>query len=181
MKLMLNRYAMAAALLLASAAQAHVVLDEPVALAGSSYRAAFRIGHGCSGSPTTGVQVFIPEGVRGAKPMPKAGWQIAIRRAPLARPYQSHGKTVSEDVVEITWTVTDPALAIQEDWYDEFVVRATLPEAASPLWFRVRQICATGEMDWAQIPASGTSTQGLKSPAALLELLPSGATAGHNH
>ncbi|MCZ8253321.1 MAG: YcnI family protein [Hylemonella sp.] len=164
-----------------ASAQAHVVLEEPAALAGSSYRAAFRVGHGCAGSPTTGIRVFIPAGVRGAKPMPKAGWTLTTQRAPLAQPYDNHGKTVREDVVEISWTVQNPAQALPDDWYDEFVLRATLPAQAGALWFRVLQTCASGQLDWADIPAQGTSTRGMKTPAALLEVLPSGGASAHAH
>lgn len=168
-------------LLAAGTAQAHVVLEEPAALAGSSYRASFRIGHGCAGSPTTGIKVFIPAGVRGAKPMPKAGWTLTSRREPLAQPYDNHGRTVREDVIEVSWTAQSPAQALPDDWYEEFVLRATLPAQAGALWFRVLQTCASGQLDWADIPAQGTSTRGMKTPAALLEVLPSGAAAGHVH
>lgn len=164
-----------------TASHAHVVLEEPAALAGSSYRAAFRIGHGCAGSPTTGIKVYIPAGVRGAKPMPKAGWTLTTQRAPLAQPYDYHGKTVREDVVEISWTAQSPAQALPDDWYDEFVLRATLPVQAGALWFRVLQTCASGQLDWADIPAQGTSTRGMKTPAALLEVLPSGGASAHAH
>ncbi len=168
-------------LLVAGTAQAHVVLEEPAALAGGSYRASFRIGHGCGSSPTTGIQVFIPAGVRGAKPMPKAGWTLTTRREPLAKPYDNHGKTVREDVVEISWTAQSPASALPDDWYEEFVLRATLPAQAGALWFRVLQTCASGQLDWADVPAQGTSTRGMKTPAALLEVLPSGSGAAHVH
>lgn len=162
-------------------AQAHVVLEEPAALAGSSYRAAFRVGHGCAGSSTTGIKVFIPAGVRGAKPMPKAGWALSTKRATLAQPYENHGKTVREDVVEISWTAQGPEHALPDDWYDEFVLRATLPAQAGALWFRVLQTCASGQLDWADVPAQGASTRGMKTPAALLEVLPTGAAAAHTH
>jgi uncharacterized protein YcnI len=49
------------------------------------------------------------------------------------------------------------------------------------LWFRVLQTCASGQLDWADVPAQGTSTRGMKTPAALLEVLPSGAAAAHAH
>jgi len=169
-----------ALLLIATPASAHIVLEEQAALAGSSYRATFRVGHGCSGSPTTALRVVLPAGVRGAKPMPKAGWTLAVRREVLAQPYDSHGKTVREDVVEISWTASAPEHALPDDWYDEFVLRATLPAQAGPLWFRVVQTCSGGQLDWADIPAQGTSTRGLKAPAVLLDVLPSGAT-GHRH
>lgn len=171
----------AVALIGMGAAHAHVVLEEPAALAGSSYRASFRVGHGCAGNSTTGIKVYIPAGVSGAKPMPKAGWTLTTRRATLAQPYESHGKTVREDVVEISWTAQNPAQALPDDWYDEFVLRATLPAQAGALWFRVLQTCASSQLDWADIPAQGTSTRGMKTPAALLEVLPGGGASAHAH
>lgn len=159
---------------------AHVVLGEPAALAGTSYRAVFRVGHGCGSSPTTGIKVFLPAGFQGAKPMPKPGWALSTRLEKLNQPYNSHGKTVTEDVVEISWTALSRDNWLPDAWYDEFVLRGGLPSNAEPLWFRVLQTCETGSQDWAQIPAEGTSTKGLRAPAALLELIPSGS-AEHQH
>ncbi|MCA3236970.1 MAG: YcnI family protein [Curvibacter sp.] len=169
------------ALLGVTAAHAHVVLEEPAALAGSSYRATFRVSHGCASSPTTGITVYLPQGVRGAKPSPKAGWTLTTRRAPLTQPYESHGKTVREDVVEVSWVAQSAASALPDDWYDEFVLRATLPDKAGALWFRVLQTCASGQLDWVDVPAQGTSTRGMKTPAALLDVLPRGGGAAHVH
>jgi uncharacterized protein YcnI len=172
--------ALVAALAGATAAFGHVVLDQQAALAGTSYRAAFRVGHGCAGSPTTAVTVRIPPGVRGAKPMPMAGWAIAIRRAPVA-PYQDHGRRVTDDVAEVTWTALSPEHQLAEAHYGEFVLRATLPAMAGPLWFGVLQRCVQGEADWSERPASGSSTQGLKYPAALLDVLPAEPAGAHHH
>ncbi len=174
---------LACALLAASGmAQAHVVLDEPAALAGTNYRASFRVGHGCDGSPTTAVTVYMPSGFSGAKPLPKPGWNIAIETGKLAKPYTSHGKQVTEDVTSITWTA-GKGNALPDGWFDEFVLRGGLPAAAGPLWFRVLQVCEKGRMDWAEMPASGSSTKGMKSPAALLDIIESGpaAAGGHQH
>jgi hypothetical protein len=52
----------------------------------------------------------------------------------------------------------------------EFGVRRRSPDASGPLWFAVRQSCSAVVQDWAEVPASGTSTLGLKSPAALLQV-----------
>jgi uncharacterized protein YcnI len=166
---------------LTQAASAHVVLAEPVALAGSSYRATFQVGHGCAGQPTTGLQVFLPASVRSTKPMPKAGWKLSTARAPLAQPETRHGQTIRDEVAAVSWVVSDPQQALPDDAYDEFVLRLSLPAQDGPLWFRVRQSCGDRHIDWAEVPAQGRSTQGLKSPAALLELLPAGDAAGHAH
>jgi uncharacterized protein YcnI len=55
-------------------ASAHTVLEYQVATAGKSYKATFKVGHGCGASPTRQIVVDLPAGVQGAKPMPKPGW-----------------------------------------------------------------------------------------------------------
>lgn len=149
-------------------------------MAGRYYRAALQVGHGCEAAPTTSVTVLLPAGFRGAKPMPKAGWNLSIKRVRLDKPYTDHGRKVEEDVSEITWTASAPEFALPDAHFDTFVLRGGLPEKAGPLWFKVVQLCSQGRLDWTEVPASGTSTKGLKSPAALLEVIASGA-AGHQH
>ena len=168
-----------ACFLAAASSMAHVVLQDPAAAAGVSYRAAFQIGHGCDGSATTAIRVRIPAGFQGAKPMPKAGWTLRTTMAHLSKPYTSHGVTVSEDVTEISWTANSPETALPDAWFDEFVLRGT-PAVAGPLWFKVLQSCEKGQTDWADVPATGSATHGLKSPAALLEVIDTGAAA-HQH
>lgn len=168
----------ALALLAGAPTQAHVSLEQGEAVAGSNYKAVLRIGHGCDGAPTTQVTVTLPEGLRGAKPQPKEGWTLAMRRQVLAQPYDSHGKTVREDVTEISWTARDEAHFLQDGWYEEFVLRGTLPEAVGPVWFKVRQRCTQGEWNWAEVPASGAGTAGLKAPAVRLMLK---AAGGREH
>ena len=88
----------------------------------------------------------------------------------------------SADKVEaVTWTAATPADMLVDAHYDEFVVRVQLPERAGPLWFKVLQQCERGQNDWSEVPASGTSIQGLESPAALLNVTPAAAGAAHHH
>ena len=159
---------------------AHVVLVEPKAIAGSYYKATLRVGHGCSGASTTGLIVQVPAGFQGAKPQPKVGWAIATRKAKLAAPYSSHGKTVTDDVMELRWTATGKDTALPDDQFDEFAFMGRLPDQAGPLWVKVLQTCENGQNDWSEIPASGTSTRGLKSPAALLDVK-TAPTHEHHH
>lgn len=70
-----------------------------------------------------------------------------------------------------------PEQALPDDWYDEFILRGTAPQTPGALWFRVLQSCAQRQIDWAQIPASGTSTRGLTVPAVLLEVQAAEAAA----
>lgn len=159
--------------LLPALTHAHIVLSEPSAAAGSGYRATFKVGHGCDGSAITAITVRLPDGVQAAKPMPKAGWRIERRVDKLAVPYTLHGRTVTEDVREITWS----GGPLPDGFYDEFVVQMQLPAQPGPLWFKVLQVCEQGRIDWAEVPADGTLTRGLKAPAALLQVVP----AEHMH
>ena len=147
----------------------------------SSESLGWSLGNTCTMQASTGITVRLPAGFQGAKPMPKAGWKLETQLERLAQPYNSHGKTITEDVVEVRWTVKNVADALPDAWYDEFVLRGTLPKTAGALWFKVLQHCTQGQLDWSEIPAKGTSTKGLKAPAALLEVLPSGLQQGHSH
>ena len=99
----------------------------------------------------------------------------------LVQPYTAHGKTFTEGVTEISWNASSADNALPSDFYDEFVLRGTTPAKPGPLWFKVVQTCTKGVNAWVEVPATGTSTKGLKSPAALLEVLDIQAAGGHNH
>lgn len=167
----------------AQAALAHVTLESPKATAGEGYKAVLRVGHACSaGGATTALSVLIPEGVTHAKPMPKAGWAVVVKKMKLAKPLHVYGRTITETVQEITWTATSKEAAIGDDQYDEFIVRATLPSKAGVLWWKSVQTCDNGKSEWIEVPAQGTSIKGLKGPAAPLEVIPAPASSHvHQH
>ena len=164
-----------------SSAKAHVVLEYQVAPAGVSYKATFKVGHGCGASPTRQVVVDIPEGFKGARPQPKPGWTLEVQRSKLATPYTSHGRSVTEDTTRITWTAKTPEDALPSAHYDEFVLVGQTPDQAGPLYWPVRQLCPEGRNDWTEVPKAGQKLHDLKSPAALLEVLPQAGGAGHQH
>lgn len=168
--------ALALPLLAAATASAHVVLETKTAEAGTSYKAVLRAGHGCDGAPVTELIVDIPPGVRGARPMLKPGWRIDIERAPLAQPYTSHGKRITEDVTRVRFS----GGRLPDGFYDEFVIVATLPEQPGRLYWKVSQVCDPGRIDWHEVPAPGQSPRELKAPAALLEVT-SGKGRDHAH
>lgn len=166
---------------LAVAAQAHVTLDQPEAPAGSSYRAVFKLGHGCEGGAATReVVITLPESsLRGAKPQPKAGWTLTTKRRALKTPYDSHGKAIADELAEVRWVARSEADYLQDDWYDEFLVRATLPAEPGDVWFKVRQVCTQGEWNWAEVP--GAAAPKPRAPAVKLKVTPADAHAGHAH
>jgi uncharacterized protein YcnI len=163
------------------AASAHTVLEYQVASAGQSYKATFKVGHGCGVSPTRQIVVDMPAGVQGAKPMPKHGWRLEVTRAKLTQPYTSHGRTISEDVTRISWTAKTAEDMLPNGHYDEFVLVGTLPAQAGMMYWPVQQVCEQGRLDWTDVPKPGQKLSDVKSPAALLEIMPSAGAAAHQH
>jgi periplasmic copper chaperone A len=178
----------------ATSAFSHITLEQAQAETGAYYKATLRVGHGCEGLPTTAVRVQLPAGFQGGKPMPKTGWTLQAKTEKLATPYDNHGKPITEDITEITWTAKAPEFALKDSEYDEFILRGRAAMPAGAAWFKVTQLCQdgskTGSNPWTEIPAQGTSTRGLKYPAALLNVTaPTTATSsakpapgtGHKH
>ncbi|MGO4380886.1 YcnI family copper-binding membrane protein [Pseudoduganella sp. RAF53_2] len=148
----MKRILIAAAALLATSAHAHITLEQKTATAGSYQKLTFRVGHGCKGSPTREITVTLPEGVNGAKPMPKQGWQI---------------KTTPNSV---TWT----GGPLPDEYYDEFVMQVKLPADTGTRYFKVAQVCEKGSEGWDE------TTPGGKNPAPALEIQPA-APSEHAH
>jgi periplasmic copper chaperone A len=149
---------------LAVTAQAHIVIDNPVATTGAYQKLTFKVGHGCDGSATTSIKITVPDGVLGAKPQPKTGWTINTVTSPLKVPVTSHGKTITSDVSEITWSGGN----LPDAYYDEFSIHVKLPTTAGKLYFKVNQLCEKGRNDWVEIPTDDGKK--LKSPAAVLDV-----------
>lgn len=158
----------AAVTFLSFSARAHVVLEYQVAPAGSSYKASFKLGHGCGTSPTRQVSVAIPLGVRSARPMPKAGWTVELQRA-------------DQEVTRVIWTARTAADMLASEHYDEFAVVARMPYQPGPLYWPVHQVCEAGRHDWVEVPRAGQNRAELKNPAPVLEILPAGDAGGHQH
>ncbi|HSD39374.1 MAG TPA: YcnI family protein [Rhodocyclaceae bacterium] len=158
-----------------STAQAHITLEQKSAIAGTSYKAVFRVGHGCEGSPTTALSVFMPEGFVGAKPMAKAGWKLDIKTEKLDKPYDSHGTPVSERAAQFTWS----GGRLLDAEYDEFVVVMPLPDSAEKRAIRVLQQCEKSQNDWAAIAVEGQEKP--RFPAPTLDIIPAAPAAGHEH
>jgi uncharacterized protein YcnI len=163
-----------AAILATPAAQAHITLEQGSATAGAYQKLTFRVGHGCEGSATTGITVVLPEGVTGAKPMPKAGWTIATVEAKLNPPVMSHGAAITSVVREVSWK----GGPLPDSQYDEFSMQVKLPAAAGQYHFKVTQLCEKGRAEWSDIFGEPGAT--MKFPAPVLEVVPAAGQV-HQH
>lgn len=155
---------------LVSGASAHAVLERKEAAPNAAYRGVVQIMHGCDGRPTTRVSVTIPEGVTGAKPMPKPGWEISTVRSAYARPYPSFHGSVSEGVTRITWS----GGSLPDDQVDEFTFFARVSDAFAPgatIYFPVEQDCTEGGYRWSDVPAEGQDARALKAPAPAVRIV----------
>ncbi|MDN3571437.1 DUF1775 domain-containing protein, partial [Methylobacterium longum] len=162
----------------ATAARAHAVLERKEASPDTSYRGVVQITHGCAGSPTTQVSVTIPEGVVGAKPMPKPGWQVTTTKGAYAKAYPYYHGSISEGVKTVTWT----GGSLPDDEVDEFTFFARISDAFTPgqtVHFPVQQDCEKGSHNWSEIPPVGTSAHALKEPAPSVRIVaaPTSASA----
>ena len=135
------------------AARAHITIDNPTAVAGGYTKVVLRITHGCDGSATRSVAVHVPEGFRFAKAQVKPGWTATYEKAKLAKPIQSHGRSLTETTAVIRWEGGH----IPHDQFDEFALHGQVSQAASgPMSFRVLQSCDEGQTDWSGAAGSRT-------------------------
>lgn len=150
-------------------AEAHITLDTQQATAGSAYKAVFRVPHGCDGAATTKITVRMPEGFISAKPMPHAGWTLAIVKGRYAKAYDYFGSSLEEGTTEVSWS----GGSLPDDYYDEFVVRGTFASdlSAGTVYFPVVQECEGGKADrWIEIPEEGKSSDDYEFPAPGVKL-----------
>ncbi|MFT0548601.1 YcnI family protein [Allopusillimonas ginsengisoli] len=168
-----NIAAAVAAVLFAPSAFSHVTLETKQAPVDSHYKAVFRVGHGCKGSPTVKIRVRVPEGMVGIKPQPKPGWTLQTIKGEYAKPYTLYGAQVSAGVKEVVWT-GGPLL---DEHYDEFIFVGYLSGGLTPdtsLFFPVVQECEQGVARWIDLPSAGNkaTSDHTDTPAPALKLLP---------
>jgi uncharacterized protein YcnI len=172
-KVSYSPFLVAAAMLAATSASAHITLENHEATIGQGYKAVFMVPHGCAGSATTKIRVQIPEGVIAVKPMPKAGWNVDVIKGKYSGEYDYHGAKSSEGVKEVVWS----GGKLTDDNYDEFVISTFLTGALKPsttLYFPTVQECEQGVSRWIEIPAEGQADRGHegKWPAPGVKLMP---------
>lgn len=162
--------ALAAGLVLAPvAASAHVGLTpEAEPEAGSTIDLTFGFGHGCDGSPTTAVEVAVPEeGITGVAPVLQAGWDIeVVKEGDAGRPSA------------VRFTPDEP---VPDEMRAEFRVNVGIAsDAEGPIAFPVEQTCAEGSTSWTEIAEEGQDPHDLESPAPVLEVVPASGEAGEH-
>ena len=151
-------------------AQAHAVINEGTAEAGTFSFITLRITHGCGSSPTTQIRMKIPDGVIRVSAKFMESWTVEKRMRTLEEPYKDEaGNLVTETVDEIIWS----GGSLPDGYYGEFQVRALMPdEPGRVLWFKTIQDCEQGTIRWIEVPTrDGQSPYELKEPSPFVRLV----------
>ena len=136
---MRNKMLLTAALSLAPlCAFAHVSLVDTSAAPGAHFVAHFKVGHGCDGSPTTALDIVIPDGVSSVAAQAAPGW--TLQKSP--------------DGKQIGWK----GGSLDAKTPGEFAVAMTLPAKPGPLVFAATQTCAAGVENWSEVPPPGVKS-----------------------
>ncbi len=147
-----------AALVLAAplAAHAHVTATPdtaPTATAGGYGTLTFAFSHGCDGSPTTALEITIPEGMSSVSPTIAPGWDIDVQRDGEDGPVSLVTYTAQEPVADGLRATAVLGVQYAED------------TAGETLAFPINQVCEVGNTDWAEIAEDGVDPHSLDAPA----------------
>ena len=154
----------AVALSLAAPASAHVTTTPSTTAAGAFTVATFSVPHGCEGSPTTKVEIQVPESVLSVTPTRNPFYAVEKTIQQLDEPVtDAHGNEVTERVASIVYTADTP---LPDGERDTFELSFQVPEAEGEVlaWPTI-QTCQKGETDWTEVPADGQDAEELENPA----------------
>ncbi len=167
--------AVAAAVLAAGPAAAHVTVNPDAATQGGYTRVAFRVPTESDTASTTKVEVFMPTDhpIPSVSTMRVPGWTVAVEKGKPATPVEAHGAPVTEVVTKVTWTATGDA-AVKPGEFAEFPLSLGPLPKAERIVFKALQTYSDGNVArWIEEPAAGGEEP--ESPAPVLTLAAAGA------
>lgn len=154
----------ALALALPSMASAHVGVSPDELAAGDYGVLTFSFSHGCDESPTTALQITMPEGLTSVAPTVDSDWNIDVERGDDGL------------VSAVTYTAVTP---VPNGLRGAVSMSVGLDEStAESLAFPVVQECVDGTTEWTQLAEEGEDPHDLDSPAPVLSI-GAAATDGH--
>jgi uncharacterized protein YcnI len=161
----------ALALALATPAGAHVGATVSDASAGAFAVATFSVPHGCEGSPTTTIEIQVPESVLSVTPTRNPYYEVASTIEQLDDPVtDGHGNEVTERTASIVYTADAP---LPDGQRDTFELSFQVPDAEGEvLSFPTIQTCEQGETAWTEIASDGQDEEELEHPAPSFTILP---------
>lgn len=169
----------AIALSLVSPASAHVSASVSDASAGAYAIATFSVPHGCDGSPTTKIEIQVPESVLSVTPTRNSFYEVESTIAQLDEPItDGHGNEITERTATVVYTADTP---LPDGQRDTFELSFQVPDAEGEMltWPTI-QTCEKGSTNWTQVAAEGQDEEELESPAPAFEILPASGEGDHH-
>ena len=159
--------AVAALLVLAPVAGAHVTVQPEETVAGDFTRLDVRVPTERDNASTTKVDVQFPPGFLSVSSEPVPGWQSKITMRKLDKPVEQFGEQVTEEVAQISFTGGE----IGPGQFQDFGLSVGVPdEPGSTLSFKAVQTYSNGEVvRWIGPPDSDEPAPQVKLTAAPAE------------
>ena len=153
--------AMASLAVMALPASAHLHPTVSEGPAGGELTTAFTVGHGCDGSPTTKVEIKIPEGVTSVEPLEVPGFEVSTTK-----------RQGSDEVDTVTWDNGELAA----DASGDFGMSMRLPDGnpGDRISFPVVQTCGSKTQNWLTPEVEGQPEP--ENPAPYITLTAGAAT-----
>lgn len=138
---------------------------------------AVRVGHGCEGSPTTAVEVFLPKNSSSVKPAYSSELTISNTTREVSPPIIQHGVTINSTINSIKWEFTKAPLPDNRfiDLFFQMRTPVYSETDGGKVYFPVIQTCQNGTVKWDMIPKSNEEEP--KSPAPLVTFSQAGASS----
>lgn len=172
--------AVAVALLAQAApAGAHVSITPTETAAGAHTLMTVSVPHGCDGSPTTKVEIQVPEQILSVTPTRNPLWTVTKTKEKLDEPLtDAHGNEVTERDGTIVYQARSP---LPDGYRDAFELSLTLPEKeGTTLVFPTIQTCAEGETAWVEVAADDQDAEDLEHPAPTVTVTAAEDVSGHH-
>ncbi len=168
---------LAAGLLFAAAASAHVKVSGIDAVQGGSGVITFRVPSEFDTASTTDLRITFPASYPFTEVdvQPKAGWKATVTRKPLEHPRKDDdGDTISDYVAQVDFRAQNKSAAIPPGEFDMFNLSVGTFPAVPSMSFAALQTYSNGQqVNWDEQSANGAEPE---HPAPVLQLAAAGST-----
>lgn len=165
---------------MASPVAAHIGIPETEQTAGAFTVLTFSVPHGCEDSPTTTIEIELPESVLNVTPTRHPFYDVSVEIEELAEPVEGpHGEEITTRDAVVVYRANGTPLP--SDQRDAMELSLQIPEDAggTRLYFPVVQTCEVGQTSWIEIPEDGQDPFDLEHPAPFVNVAEASEGGGH--
>jgi uncharacterized protein YcnI len=173
--------ALAALVLAASPASAHMTVNPSTATQGGFTKLTFLVPNEKDNATTTAMEVRLPQNapIAFVSIKPTTGWTATVTKGKLNQPIKTDDGEVTEAVTTIVWKANTPDAAIQPGQFQEFDVSAGPLPKIDKIVFKALQTYSDGDVvRWIEEPGSGGKEP--EHPAPTLKLTKASDSDEHN-